>query len=258
MTAFERFRDGIRTFASDVAQGFFDITHNGLALLGVLVVFAFATLAFKPDLRISGEAQLIAWLQARQADAMGVVADLTGIERATAADPGELPKQQAALAFWLSKKYRVAPEPISALVVESYELGAKTRLDPTLILAVMAIESGFNPFAQSPVGAQGLMQVMTTIHADKYGMFGGKLAAFDPVSNLRVGVKVLQECIKRGGSVEGGLRLYVGAGPEMEDGGYVEKVLAEHERLKLVASGQSVPMAARAAPVPAPPPDLPT
>ena len=114
MTAFERFRDGIRTFASDVAQGFFDITHNGLALLGVLVVFAFATLAFKPDLRISGEAQLIAWLQARQADAMGVVADLTGIERATAADPGELPKQQAALAFWLSKKYRVAPEPISA------------------------------------------------------------------------------------------------------------------------------------------------
>ena len=59
----------------------------------------------------------------------------------------------------------------------------------------MAIESGFNPFAQSPVGAQGLMQVMTGVHKEKYENFGGKLAAFDPVTNLRVGVKVLQECI---------------------------------------------------------------
>jgi hypothetical protein len=245
MTALENFRDGLRTFAGDVAQGFFEITHNGFALLGVAVVFVAAAFAFKPELRSTGEAQLISWLQARQADAMGVVADLTGIERATATDPKDLPKQQAALAYWLSKKYRVAPEPISALVAESYELGAKYKMDPTLILAVMAVESGFNPFAQSPVGAQGLMQVMTKVHADKYGMFGGKLAAFDPVSNLRVGVKVLQECIERAGSTEGGLRLYVGAGPEVEDGGYVEKVLAEHERLKQVVGGQSVPLAVR-------------
>ncbi len=154
MTAFERIRDGVRTFCGDVAQGFFEITHNGFALVGLVVVFALAALTFKPELRMSGEAQLITWLQARQADAMGVVADLTGIERATAADPKELPKQQAAVAYWLSKKYRVAPEPLSALVAESYELGAKYKIDPTLILAVMAVESGFNPFAQSPVGAR--------------------------------------------------------------------------------------------------------
>ena len=252
MTAFENFRDGLRTFVGDVAQGFFEITHNGFALLGVVVVFVAAAFAFKPELRSTGEAQLITWLQARQADAMGVVADLTGIERATATDPKDLPKKQAALAYWLSKKYRVAPEPISALVAESYDLGAKYKMDPTLILAVMAVESGFNPFAQSPVGAQGLMQVMTKVHADKYGLFGGKLAAFDPVSNLRVGVKVLQECIDRGGSIEGGLRLYVGAGPETEDGGYVEKVLAEHERLKQVEGGQNVPLAVRAAKPPEP------
>lgn len=244
MTAFETVRDGVRTFARDVAQGFFEITHNGFALLGLAVVFAFAALTFKPDLRASGEAQLITWLQARQADAVGIVADLTGIERATAADPRDLPQQQAALAYWLSRKYRVAPEPISALVAESFELGTRAKIDPTLILAVMAVESSFNPFAQSHMGAQGLMQVMTRVHADKYGLFGGKLAAFDPVSNLRVGVKVLQECIQRAGSVEGGLRLYVGAGPETEDGGYVEKVLAEHQRLKQVAAGQSVPLTA--------------
>ena len=81
MTAFEKFRDGVQTFASDVAQGFFEITHNGLALVGVLVVFAVAALAFKPDLRVSGEAQLIAWLQARQFDAMKMFEELKQKDR---------------------------------------------------------------------------------------------------------------------------------------------------------------------------------
>src|SRR6185436_1510143 len=159
--------------------------------------------------------------------------ELEAIDRATALNPKHLPKQQAAVAYWLSKKYRVAPEPLSALVAEAYEIGERNNLDPTLILAVMAVESGFNPFAQSPVGDQGLMQVMTGIHSDKYDNFGGKLAAFDPVTNLRVGVKVLQECIQRAGSVEAGLKFYVGAAQMADDGGYADKVLAEHARLKL-------------------------
>ena len=86
------------------------------------------------------------------------------------------------------------------------------------------------------------MQVMTKIHSDKYEGFGGKLAAFDPISNLRVGVKVLQECVSRAGSVEGGLKLYVGAGNMEDDGGYTAKVLAEHNRLQLVSSGRTVPL----------------
>jgi hypothetical protein len=127
-------------------------------------------------------------------------------------------------------------------VAEAYEIGGRTKLDPTLILAIMAIESNFNPFAQSAVGAQGLMQVMTTVHTEKYQNFGGHFAAFDPVSNLRVGVKVLQECIARAGSIEGGLRYYVGAANLADDGGYTAKVMAEHARLKQVASGRSVPL----------------
>lgn len=136
----------------------------------------------------------------------------------------------------------MAAEPLSALVAEAYEIGGRTKLDPTLILAIMAIESNFNPFAQSAVGAQGLMQVMTTVHTEKYQNFGGHFAAFDPVSNLRVGVKVLQECIARAGSIEGGLRYYVGAANLPDDGGYTAKVMAEHARLKQVASGRSVPL----------------
>jgi hypothetical protein len=245
MTATEKFARGLRVFASDIAQGFFEITHNGFALLGLAVMFATITLTARPELREAGEAQLITWLQDRQAVINGFVSSPDAVDRATAADPKNLPKQQAAVTYWLSRKYSIAPEPLSALVAEAYETGAKTKLDPTLILAVMAVESGFNPFAQSNVGAQGLMQVMTKVHSDKYDNFGGRFAAFDPLTNLRVGVKVLQECIARAGSLEGGLKFYVGAGNMDDDSGYAAKVMAEHDRLKQVAAGRSVPVMAQ-------------
>lgn len=243
MTASGKIITGVRTFVADVTEGFLEITHNSFALLGLAVAFVVLTLAARPDLRQAGEEQLMDWLQSRQVVLLDEPVELGASDRATASNPKDLPKEQAAVAFWLSKKYRVAPEPLSALVAEAYETGTRTKIDPTLILAIMAIESSFNPFAQSAVGAQGLMQVMTRVHTDKYENFGGHFAAFDPVTNLRVGVKVLQECIARAGSVEGGLRYYVGAANLQDDGGYAAKVMAEHARLRQVANGRSVPMA---------------
>ncbi len=244
MTALGSISTWLRGLARRTTNGFFEITQSGFALIGLAVMFGVVTLVVRPEIRIEGERQLVNWLQNRQAislfETTGMDAQPEGIDRATATDPRNLPKQQAALAFWLSKKYRVAPEPVGALVAEAFSLAGHTKLDPTLILAVIAIESGFNPFAQSSVGAQGLMQVMTRIHSDKYQSFGGQLAAFDPVSNLRVGVRVLQECIARAGSVEAGLRFYVGAANLEDDGGYTAKVLAEYARLQQVAKGQSV------------------
>ncbi len=249
----------LRTFAGDVAQGFFEIAHNGFAVVGLVLAALTVTMVAKPELRQQSETALMGWLQERQpvVEVANVIeAEPGAIERATAANPKDLPKQQAAVAYWLSKKYRVAPEPVSALVVAAYEVGAKVKIEPTLLLAVMAIESGFNPFAQSPVGAQGLMQVMTTVHREKYDDFGGKLAAFDPVTNLRVGATVLRECITRAGSVEGGLRQYVGATSDATEGGYTLKVIAEHARLRSVAGGKAVatfvPPVPRAIPVLAP------
>jgi soluble lytic murein transglycosylase-like protein len=242
MTALGTLARAVQTFVSDVAQGLFEITHNGFAVVGLATVFSALTLAARPDLRQAGENQLMTWLHARQAQSLGLVPELDAIDRATALNPKDLPKQQAAVAYWLSKKYRVAPEPLSALVAEAYEVGERTRIDPLLLLSVMAIESSFNPFAQSPVGAQGLMQVMTGIHSDKYENFGGRLAAFDPVTNLRVGAKVLQECIQRAGSVEAGLKYYVGAALHPHDGGYGGKVLGEYARLQEVATGRAVPL----------------
>jgi len=242
MQALQQLRLGVVTVLNDIGQGFFLIGHNGLALVGVTVVMVSLTIYLRPDLRNSGEALLMSWLQERQTDTLGFATDIDAADRATANDPRDLPKQQANLAYWLSRKYRVAPEPLSALIAEAYEVGPINQIEPTLILAVMAIESGFNPFAQSSMGAQGLMQVMTKVHSDKYEGFGGKFAAFDPVANLRVGVFVLKECITRaGGSVEGGLKFYVGASNSEMDGGYAQKVMVEHARLMLVAAGQSVP-----------------
>lgn len=240
-------RSGLATVADDIAQGFFLITHNSLAFVGMAVVFAVITALARPDLREAGELKLIAWLQERRVPVVEAHVQAPELpkdsDRPAIVKPKILSSQQTAIASWISKKYSVAQEPVGALVAEAFEIGQNVKLDPTLILAIMAIESGFNPFAQSPVGAQGLMQVMTQIHHDKYASLGGMRAAFDPMANLRVGVKVLQECISRAGSIEGGLKYYVGAANLESDGGYANKVLAERARLLAVVSGKRPPVA---------------
>jgi hypothetical protein len=224
-----------------IAQGFIGITHNSFAMLGLAVACVVIALTARPDLRQEAENQLMALLVERQ-EANLTLAEPGAASRVTALNPADLPKPQADLTHWLSRKYGVAPEPVAALVAAAHELGPKVQLEPTLILAIMAVESGFNPFAQSPMGAQGLMQVMTSVHHQKYSPFGGKMAAFDPVTNMRVGVRVLLACVERAGSLEGGLKFYVGAANLDEDNGYVEKVLTEQVRLNQVIEGLSVPI----------------
>jgi hypothetical protein len=86
------------------------------------------------------------------------------------------------------------------------------------------------------------MQVLTRVHDDKYQAFGGNRAAFDPISNLRVGVQVLKECIARAGNVQEGLKHYVGAALVEGDGGYVNRVMSEQSQMRSVADGKSVPV----------------
>lgn len=233
-------------FFKDIGQGLLVVSHNTLALVGLAVVTVLLMVLSQADLRHKIETVTLGWLNARseaRAEAEGrLLAHMSepeAVNRATATDPRDLPRQQAAVALWLARKYKVAPEPISRLVQEAWSVGQRAHVEPTLILAVMAVESGFNPFAQSSVGAQGLMQVLTRVHDDKYEAFGGNLAAFDPITNLRVGVQVLKECIQRAGSVEDGLRYYVGAANLADDSGYAGRVLAEHEQMKSVISGRA-------------------
>ena len=150
-------------------------------------------------------------------------------------------KQQQWVTSWLSKRYRVASDAANMLVSTAYMTAHEVKLDPLLILAVMAIESGLNPFAESPMGAKGLMQVMAKVHHDKFEQVGGQQAALNPVANIKVGALILKDYVKRTGSVEGGLKTYVGAADMDSDSGYGAKVLAEYKRLKQVARGHKVP-----------------
>lgn len=259
-------RDSATVFLRDVGQGLLDVGHSALALLGFVVLLAAVFAIGHTDLSERAEAQVLDWLQVRevaraeaQGDLMAALAEPSAVERATAADPAALDRQQARVAHWLSRRYRVAPEPLSRLVKEAWALGEKSGIDPTLILAVAAIESSFNPFAQSTAGAQGLMQVMTRVHTERFEPFGGNHAAFDPVTNLRVGVQILKENLRRTGDIETALRWYVGAANLPSDGGYVGRVLGERYKILQVAQGRvlsphtplrPLPVTARA---PAPP-----
>jgi hypothetical protein len=150
-------------------------------------------------------------------------------------------KQQQWVTSWLSKRYRVAGDAANMLVATAYSTAREIKLDPLLILAVMAIESGLNPFAESPMGAQGLMQVMSKVHHDKFQSLGGVQAALNPAANIRVGSLILKDYVTRGGSVEAGLKTYVGAAAFDNDSGYGYRVLAEYNRLKQVSTGRKVP-----------------
>ena len=242
-------RDGLTVFARDVGHGLLEVSHNTLALLGLAVVGGLIFMGGTEDVRDRVESFALGWLQERleqraeqDGNLLAALAEPQASKRATALEPERLSREQAAVANWLARRYRVALEPVSRLVQESWALGARGKLEPTLILAVVAVESSFNPFAQSTMGAQGLMQVMKRIHDDKYLAFGGAHAAFDPVANLRVGVQVLRDCVARNGGLEEGLRCYVGVThPEGDDNGYSQKVLAEHRALQQVAQGKAVP-----------------
>lgn len=226
-------------------------------MLGVSSIALVALLYARPDSgnQQAGQAKPQASVQAEAAYVAAPVHIAAAAPPAAAAPAAKADtaehgnRQQQAVTSWLSKRYRVAGDAANMLVSTAYVTAKDIKLDPLLILAVMAIESGLNPFAESPVGAKGLMQVMANIHHAKFQAMGGPQTALNPVANIRVGSAILKDYVTRGGSVEAGLKTYVGAGAFDNDAGYGSRVLAEYRKLKMVASGQKVPTFTPAAPV---------
>ena len=160
-----------------------------------------------------------------------------------------LTKEQKNLASYLSKAYQTDAEEISEYIATAYAAGKSLKVDPLLVLAIMSIESSFDPEAQSAAGAQGLMQVLTRVHVEKFLPFGGASSAFDVRANILVGTQIIQEYIKREGSVESALKSYVGAALLNDDGGYGWKVMAQRSRLQAAALGKPIPKIADQKPV---------
>ena len=148
-------------------------------------------------------------------------------------DPNE--GRNRAIGEYLARRYRVSSEMTTNIVAKAHAAGTELKLDPMLILAVIAVESRFNPIAESVMGAKGLMQVIPRYHTDKFGPLGGEKAAFDPEANITVGAKILKEYIRRTGDVADALQMYVGASSDENENGYSAKVIAERDRLQFVA-----------------------
>ena len=146
-----------------------------------------------------------------------------------AVDPYE-PKYRA-IGEYLARRYPVSSEMATHIVSQAYATGSETKLDPMLILAVISVESGFNPFAESSMGAKGLMQVIPRFHPEKFHPLGGEEAAFDPEANIMVGAQILKQYIRRAGDLADALRMYVGASSDENEKGFSVKVMTERNRL---------------------------
>ena len=147
------------------------------------------------------------------------------------------PQMQNALGY-VQRRYKVSPEALIPVFEVAQLIGKERRIDPMLILSIIAIESRFNPFAESSMGAKGLMQVIPRFHTDKLPAGASERSLLDPVINIQVGVKVLEEAIRRQGGLVAGLQQY--AGSSDPEGAYATKVLAEKERLEQATRRKSV------------------
>ena len=169
---------------------------------------------------------------------------------ATSAIPvlaAELPLEleQRAVAEYIAKRYRVSDQAVAGYVSLAYQAGAQHSVDPLLILAVMAIESRYNPVAESSMGARGLMQVIPKYHLEKLLDHGGEPALLEPAVNIVVGAQILREYQRRFRDTETALQMYAGA---LDDAStqYAAQVLLEKARLDALRSKARKPQTAQA------------
>jgi len=202
------------------------VAHTLLALFGLAVAVAVVFAAAHPGPRESLLRQLNTLTAVWDEPAANVSA---GTIQAMAGASSRANEQRAVTEF-IAKRYRVAEDAIAGFVASAYRAGDQLKLDPLLILAVMAIESRYNPVAESNMGARGLMQVVPKFHQEKLLEHGGEPALLDPEVNIQVGAQILREYLRRFGEVETALQMYAGA-LDVPNYPYAGKVLAEHARL---------------------------
>jgi soluble lytic murein transglycosylase-like protein len=193
-----------------------------LALVGLAVVLAAAL----PAPREALLRQVAAWAEAWEDQSGNVTA---GTILPGASSPAQL--EQRAVTEFIAKRYRVAQDAAAGFVATAYQAGGAWKVDPLLILAVVAVESRYNPVAESHMGAKGLMQVIAKFHPEKLVEHGGESALLDPNVNIQVGAQILREYLRRFGETETALQMYAGAFDE-PNSSYAFKVLAERARLE--------------------------
>jgi len=192
-----------------------------LALVGLGALVALFVLPMKP-------AAMPTFAPAEPASA-GATAAPAGIPVADSV----LEREQREVAEYIAKRYRIADAAATQFVSIAYRAAEQNRLDALLVLAVMAIESRYNPVAESVMGAKGLMQVIPKYHQEKLFDHGGEHALLDPEVNIQVRAQILREYQRRFGDTETALQMYAGALDE-PTAQYSAKVFAEKARLDVL------------------------
>jgi soluble lytic murein transglycosylase-like protein len=219
--------NSIRFAGAAAAVRLFSLARAALALFGLGVALAVVLAAGLPGPR---EMALRVWTPVAETLEVQLPNVSAGTIVAEAVNVQPSPEQRA-LAESIAKRFRVAPDAVQGYVATAYRAGSQFKVDPLLILAVVAIESRFNPVAESVLGAKGLMQVIAKFHMEKLADHGGEQALLDPEVNILVGTQILREYMRRFGETETALQMYAGAFDEPSSS-YAFKVLAERARLE--------------------------
>jgi soluble lytic murein transglycosylase-like protein len=183
-----------------------------------------------------GLLMLVLLISGRSPSGLGIVEPASASINPAARLAPALDARQQKLAQHLARRYRVSPDVVQELVADAYAVGRDKGIDPLLILAVVAVESSFNPIAQSSFGAKGLMQVVPRFHLEKLSEHGGQENILHTRTNIAVGTQILKDYIREAGSVEVALQMYAGAMDD-ETSAYSQKVIAERDRLHQVLRG---------------------
>lgn len=205
----------------------YSLAKAALALVGLAAVFAVMLLPSERHLLRTTLPGLVAEAAEDDSAGSGSTAEPAAIVE------GVQEREQRALAEFIAKRWRIAETAATSFVSIAYRAGKRHSVDPVLILAVVAIESRFNPVAESVVGAKGLMQIIPKYHLDKLLDHGGEEALLDPEVNIHVGAQILHEYYRRLGDQEAALQRYAGAFDEPTSR-YAAKVFEERMRLEPV------------------------
>lgn len=228
------FSERLKHFAS---SAFLYFVHGGFLVAGALLGLVLLSRLGNAETNLPPVHQISGYVGSVQA-AMGVEQPIEHVLYRTRLDP-----EMRELADYIARRYRVADTFTERLVGAAQIAGARAGIDPLLILSVMAIESSFNPIAESSVGARGLMQVIPRYHYDKLDDGATADDFLDPLVNIEVGAKILREYIRGTGSLEAGLQRYAGALSDT-DAMYAAKVLAERDKMEAVVRRSRMEVAA--------------
>jgi soluble lytic murein transglycosylase-like protein len=214
------FATRIAKYARHAASFMLHFAHGGLLVAGLIVTLFVAS-------RIANHGiqglSLGSFTEEPAVTAMAEDAELESVQVVESPSAKLSPDLQR-VKIYIAKRYQVSAVALEPLLASAQQTGRNIGVDPLLLVAVMAIESRFNPFAESPMGAQGLMQIIPKWHPDKVDVKSDRAALFDPDTNIRVGAQVLKEYIQTTGSVERALQQYNGSSDPATP--YANKVMA--------------------------------